>query len=141
MEAPDLVYQQIGHAFLQITRFPPQILDLVIGGCAGRIACQKHRMRLFIRTVGIARARIKNGLANLVQENSRCSIWNQSPATSKLPVCGTIREDECTASWTLAEATFNFLKGDRVPPDGLVFNLHHALRDADGETIPPGQTS
>jgi len=39
-------------------------------------ADQKHRMKLFIRTVGIERARIKIGMANLVYNFSRLA-WHQ----------------------------------------------------------------
>lgn len=53
------------------------------------------------------------------------------------PIHGTVREGERTASWTITEATFNFLTGDQAPPpDGLVFNCHHVLRDAEGNPIP-----
>ena len=40
---------------------------------------QKHRMGLFIRTVGIARARVKIGLANLLFNMKRL-IWLQRAA-------------------------------------------------------------
>ena len=44
---------------------------------------QKARMGLFIRTVGIARATIKIGLANIAYNNMRRLIWLEtaSPAT------------------------------------------------------------
>ena len=35
---------------------------------------QKHRMGLFVRTIGIARARVKIGLANLAY-NMRRMVW------------------------------------------------------------------
>lgn len=55
----------------------------------------------------------------------------------KRPICGTVREDERTASWMIEEVSFNFLIGDQPPPaDGLVFNCHHALQDDAGEQIP-----
>jgi hypothetical protein len=37
-------------------------------------ARQKHRMSLFIRTIGIARARIKIGMANLAYNFQRM-VW------------------------------------------------------------------
>jgi transposase, IS5 family len=40
---------------------------------------QKHRMGLFVRTIGLARATIKIGLANLVH-NMRRLLWlNRQP--------------------------------------------------------------
>ena len=39
-------------------------------------AGQKHRMKLFIRTIGIERARIKIGMANLVYNFSRLA-WHE----------------------------------------------------------------
>ena len=40
---------------------------------------QKHRMELFVRTIGIARARVKIGLANLVFNMKRLS-WLERTA-------------------------------------------------------------
>lgn len=42
-------------------------------------AGQKHRMKLFVRTIGIARARVKIGMANLVYNFSRLA-WLQARA-------------------------------------------------------------
>lgn len=53
------------------------------------------------------------------------------------PVTGTVCADRRSVSWSIDKATFNFLSGDQTPPSfWLVFNLHHALRDGDGEQIP-----
>lgn len=43
-------------------------------------ACQKDKMGLFIRTIGLSRARTKIGLANLVYNMHRL-IWLQTTAT------------------------------------------------------------
>jgi hypothetical protein len=37
-------------------------------------AAQKHRMALFVRTIGIARAQVETGMANPAC-NYRCSVW------------------------------------------------------------------
>lgn len=61
------------------------------------------------------------------------------PVTCNLvnPIIGTVRSDDRAASWSIEQVTFNFLRGDQAhPPFWLVFTLHHALRDADGEPIP-----
>lgn len=44
-------------------------------------ADQKHRMDLFIRTIGIARARTKIGMANLAY-NLRRFVWLEGQASS-----------------------------------------------------------
>ena len=44
-------------------------------------ACQKDKMGLFIRTIGLARARTKIGLANLVY-NMRRLIWPETTAAA-----------------------------------------------------------
>ena len=48
---------------------------------SGGFAEQKDRMGLFIRTIGIARARIKIGLANLVY-NIKRFIWLERTAAA-----------------------------------------------------------
>lgn len=61
------------------------------------------------------------------------------PVTYNLvnPIIGTVRSEYRTASWSIEQVTFNFLSGDQAhPPFWLVFTLHHALRDANGEEIP-----
>jgi IS5 family transposase len=42
---------------------------------------QKDRMGLFIRTIGIARARVKIGMANLVYNFKRLVFWRGTAAT------------------------------------------------------------
>lgn len=55
----------------------------------------------------------------------------------KRPIAVMVRDNDRTATWTLSEVTFDFLREGQVrPSDGLVFNCHHALRDADDEEIP-----
>jgi hypothetical protein len=55
----------------------------------------------------------------------------------KRPSRGTVRNDDLTASWTLAEVTFNYLTADQLPPEfGFLFNCHNILVDEDGEPIP-----
>jgi hypothetical protein len=41
-------------------------------------ADQKHRMGLFVRTIGIARARAKIGLANIVCNMRRLLFWERA---------------------------------------------------------------
>lgn len=43
-------------------------------------AGEKHRMGLFIQTIGICRARVKIGLANLVYNFTRLSFWERKRA-------------------------------------------------------------
>ena len=43
-------------------------------------ADQKHRMGLFVRTIGIARARAKIGLANIVCNMRRLLFWERATA-------------------------------------------------------------
>ena len=43
-------------------------------------AGQKHRMKLFVRTVGIARAKVKIGMANLAYNFTRLA-WLDARAT------------------------------------------------------------
>ena len=43
-------------------------------------ACQKHKMGLFIHTIGLARARTKIGLANLVYNMKRLTWLARSAA-------------------------------------------------------------
>ena len=43
-------------------------------------ADQKHRMRLVVRTIGIARARTKIGLANIAHNLRRYLFWETRPA-------------------------------------------------------------
>jgi transposase, IS5 family len=43
---------------------------------------QKARMSLFIRTIGLARAKAKIGLANLAYNLKRLAFWERSPATA-----------------------------------------------------------
>jgi len=45
-------------------------------------ADQKHRMGLFIRTIGIARARTKIGLANIAHNLRRYVFWETSGAAT-----------------------------------------------------------
>ena len=44
-------------------------------------ATQKHRMSLFIRTIGIKRAKAKIGLANTAFNFKRFLYWESRPAT------------------------------------------------------------
>jgi hypothetical protein len=43
-------------------------------------ADQKHRMALFVRTIGIARARTKIGLANIACNMRRLLFWETTTA-------------------------------------------------------------
>lgn len=43
-------------------------------------ATQKHRMGLFVRSIGIDRAKTRIGLANLVFNFKRYAFWNTKPA-------------------------------------------------------------
>ncbi|MEM7429402.1 MAG: hypothetical protein AAF441_25250 [Pseudomonadota bacterium] len=45
-------------------------------------ADQKHHMHLFIRTIGIARAKTKIGLANIVHNLRRYVFWEANAAVS-----------------------------------------------------------
>ena len=44
------------------------------------IAEQKHRMALFIRTIGIARAKAKIGMANIAFNMKRMVFWEKRSA-------------------------------------------------------------
>lgn len=44
-------------------------------------AGQKHRMKLFVRTVGLARAKVKIGMANLAYNFTRLA-WLEGRAAS-----------------------------------------------------------
>lgn len=53
------------------------------------------------------------------------------------PIGGTIALGDRRGSWTMPEVTFKLLDGNqKQPSDNLVFNLHRALRDAEGAEIP-----
>jgi len=45
-------------------------------------ATQKHRMDLFIRTIGIERAKAKIGLANIAFNFKRFLYWEYRPSTA-----------------------------------------------------------
>jgi hypothetical protein len=45
-------------------------------------ADQKHRMQLLVRTIGIARARTKIGLANIAHNLRRYLFWETRPAST-----------------------------------------------------------
>ena len=66
-------------------------------------------------------------------------MLNPKPVTYffREPVTGTVRDGDRYASWTISEATFNFVRDTKPqPPHWLVFKCHHELRDANGEEIP-----
>ena len=46
-------------------------------------AGQKHRMKLFVRTIGLARARVKIGMANLAFNFNRLA-WLEAPSCACL---------------------------------------------------------
>jgi hypothetical protein len=53
------------------------------------------------------------------------------------PLRGMIRDADRVATWEMTEATFSPLAPFQEPPTfDLIMNMHHALRDAEGDLIP-----
>jgi IS5 family transposase len=50
-------------------------------------AAQKHRMTLFVRTIGLARAQVKFGMANLAYNFTRLA-WLSTVSAAWRPLCG-----------------------------------------------------